>query len=54
MNEKKCLGNEVSVTEESKHLHKLSLKCFCEDLRINNASTFMPPYVEFFIDQDTE
>lgn len=54
MNKKKCLGKDFSTTEESKHLNNLSLKCFSEDLRINTANELMPPYVEFFVDQDTE
>ena len=54
MNKKKCLGKDFSTTEESKHLNNLSLKCFSEDLRINTANELMPPYVEFFVDKDTE
>lgn len=54
MNKKKCFGNEFSPTEESKHFKKFNLKCFSEDLRINMANELMPPYVEFFVDADTE
>lgn len=54
MNEKECFGKDVSLTNEKKHFEKFKVKCFTEDLRVNQANYLMPPFVEFFLDKETE